>query len=190
MSRCASCSQWFIIGDAKTIQNGSRVHLKCALTINNNQINNNFTIIAPEPNIADVNPIIDPNDVHEEVRGAPILVGTWNCAVCTLINDTQNEMCELCGSFRDVAVPQNDIENEIQERWVCQICTFDSNHPIATYCAACGLDRGQQLPPPNILPAEHPGPAPEPALEPILEPPPVLVPVPALDLARARKIAS
>ncbi|CAF3037277.1 unnamed protein product [Rotaria sp. Silwood2] len=64
--------------------------------------------------------------------------GNWSCAVCTYINGSTTQHCEICGNIPNI-LPS--IKNEDDGRWECPCCTYDNSKYIDT-CIIC--ERGTQ----------------------------------------------
>ena len=61
--------------------------------------------------------------------------GTWNCAVCTFVNNGAHAFCAVCGTTKPVSV-------NVPPSWQCSKCTF-MNESVSN-CQMCNSSWSQQ----------------------------------------------
>ncbi|KAI4387099.1 hypothetical protein MLD38_004957 [Melastoma candidum] len=89
-------------------------------------------------------PVASPSSVNpdklERINGSsshitgPCGEPTWDCKICTLVNQALAINCEACGSKRE-----RDVEVQGHKKvWSCKFCTLDNGVDSRDRCMACG----------------------------------------------------
>lgn len=91
-------------------------------------------------------PMVGPVGVHNN---------NWICGVCFKMDNPLNRSeCGFCGTARGILLPVEEVDQSQIDlhRWRCDICTYDSNHPLSDTCCMCYYPVGSiRAPSPRAL---------------------------------------